>query len=514
MGGKLGARLGIGSIGQEALANTYRFNAKSENKIGWEPQKGGQTLFCNTRADVAIYGGAAGSGKSAALLLDCANARNLKVKGYNATIFRRSFPQISNPGGLLDESRLLYEDIGGKLRLNPLDWNFPNNSKISFRHIQYDKSVYDYQGAQICKLCFDELTHFSEEVVFYMFSRNRSGCGIRPTVRATCNPDADSWVAKFIEWWIDQDSGIPIKERRGVIRYFVRLEDETLWANTEEELKELYGENVIPKSATFIYGTIEDNEKLIEKDPNYEANLQALHPVEKARLLYGNWKIRYEAGAIFDKEWFTKIKEIPNNLKRGIAVRFWDMAATAKETSSKAGELKKAFYTANMKMVKIGGDYYITDVRWQRIKGGNIETWIKEVAEEDGSEVRIRWELEGGSAAKIVAESFRGELLAQDGNYDVRAIKPQGDKVTRAIKVASCASRGEIYVVEGEWNTQFLNAVQDFDGSRKPLINDIVDCLSGCFNELEKAVDYDFTDENMTGYTRQYAEDQFYNDRK
>ena len=84
----------------------------------------------------------------------------------------------------------------------------------------------------------------------------------------------------------------------------------------------------------------------------------------------------FEAGAIFDRHWFTVIDKIPDNKARGIKVRFWDMAATAKDTASKQNELNKAFYTANMLMQKIGENYYITDVKWERIKGGNIEQWL------------------------------------------------------------------------------------------------------------------------------------------
>ena len=86
-------------------------------------------------------------------------------------------------------------------------------SKVTFAHIERDEDVHKWQGAQICEIGFDELTHFSEKTFFYMLSRNRSTCGVTPFVRATCNPDADSWVAKFIEWWIDKDTGYPIQER-------------------------------------------------------------------------------------------------------------------------------------------------------------------------------------------------------------------------------------------------------------------------------------------------------------
>lgn len=69
-----------------------------------------------------------------------------------------------------------------------------------------------------------------------MMSRNRSTCGVRPYIRATCNPDADSWVAELIAWWIDQDTGYPIPERSGRIRYFIRYDDKMIWGDTRQEL--------------------------------------------------------------------------------------------------------------------------------------------------------------------------------------------------------------------------------------------------------------------------------------
>src|SRR5436305_14925946 len=72
-------------------------------------------------------------------------------------------------------------------------------------------------------VCFDELTHFTAHQFFYMVSRNRSTCGVRPYIRATCNPDADSWVADFLAWWIDPQTGLPIPERAGVLRYYIRV---------------------------------------------------------------------------------------------------------------------------------------------------------------------------------------------------------------------------------------------------------------------------------------------------
>jgi len=82
------------------------------------------------------------------------------------------------------------------------EWRWPRG-KIKFSHLQFETTVYDWQGPQITLICFDELTHFSAHQFFYMVSRNRSTCGVQPYIRGTCNPDAESWVADFLSWWID-----------------------------------------------------------------------------------------------------------------------------------------------------------------------------------------------------------------------------------------------------------------------------------------------------------------------
>jgi hypothetical protein len=76
-------------------------------------------------------------------------------------------------------------------RLRAHEWRWPRAGKIKFSHLQFDTSVYDWQGAQITLICFDELTHFTAHQFFYIVGRNRSTCGVRPCIRATCNPDAD-----------------------------------------------------------------------------------------------------------------------------------------------------------------------------------------------------------------------------------------------------------------------------------------------------------------------------------
>ena len=142
----------------------------------------------------------AGGGKTWALVFE--PLRHIENKDFGFVTFRRTSTQIRNEGGLWDESRKMYSLFGANPVETMLEWRFPSGCKGKFTHLEHEKNVYDHQGAQIPLIMFDELTHFTKFQFFYMLSRNRSTCGVRPYVRATCNPDATSWVRQFIDWYI------------------------------------------------------------------------------------------------------------------------------------------------------------------------------------------------------------------------------------------------------------------------------------------------------------------------
>src|SRR5215217_5582345 len=166
--------------------------------VEFKPQPGPQTAFLSSKADVCIYGGAAGGGKSYALLLE--PLRHYNNPNFGTVIFRRYATEVRNQGGLWDESQKMYANFGARPREAFLDWKFATGMKVKFAHLQNDMTVFHYQGAQIPLIGFDELTHFSATQFFYMLTRNRSSSGVRGYVRATCNPDPDSWVRDFIDW--------------------------------------------------------------------------------------------------------------------------------------------------------------------------------------------------------------------------------------------------------------------------------------------------------------------------
>ena len=280
-----------------------------------QPQEGYQLQALSSSADIVIGGGAAGAGKTFCLLLD--PLRYVNNKKFRTVIFRRTSPQITNAGGLWDESTQLYNYVGAKPNQTALTWVFNSGAKLKFSHLEYEKNIYDWQGSQIDFIGFDELTHFSKKMFFYLLSRNRSVSGVKPCVRATCNPDPDSWVAEMIDWWIGKD-GFPIPERSGVLRYFVKDGDSFIWGSSVPEVieKSMYfleplleaapdskAEDYV-KSITFIGGSVYQNKKLLEVNPSYLANLAAQDDDAKNQLLHGNWKTKVNAADVYTYDAF------------------------------------------------------------------------------------------------------------------------------------------------------------------------------------------------------------------
>lgn len=437
------------------------------------PQPGPQESFLASPADIAIYGGGAGGGKTWALLLE--PLRHVANPGFGAVFFRRTTVQIRNEGGLWDESAKLYPSVGASPKEVTLEWKFPSGASISMGHLEHEKSVQNWQGSQIALELFDELTHFSEKQFFYMLSRNRSMCGIRPYVRATCNPDADSWVARFIAWWIDE-KGFPIPERAGVLRWFVRIGDTIIWGDTPEELAghTMVGDDgqptpIPPKSVTFIPAKLTDNVALMQADPGYMASLLALPTVERERLLAGNWKIRPAAGLLFQRSWCEVVDAVPNDLR---IVRGWDLAGTPKIEGNDPD------WTCGTKIgAARDGTYFVMHHAYDRKSPSGVETMVKNTATDDGRMVQIDIAQDPGQAGKAQVNTY-AKLLT---GFNVRFSPESGDKVTRFGGFSAQAEAGNVKVLRGPWNERWLTELESFpDGSH----DDDADSTSRAFNAL------------------------------
>ncbi|KKW05632.1 MAG: terminase [candidate division CPR1 bacterium GW2011_GWC1_49_13] len=440
------------------------------------PQSGMQEMALSSAADIEIIGGAAGAGKTWTLLVD--PVRHAEVEGFAAVMFRRQFDMITKPGGLWAESLKLYPLLDAEPRMSaPRSWRFPSGAEIQFAHLQYDSTAYAWHGAQIAGLYFDQLEQFTAFQFFYLLSRNRSVCGVRPYVRASCNPVPEDdpvggWLHQFVSWWIDPATGYAIADRAGVVRWFVRAPDDALvWADTEDELRQQFPA-AAPKSVTFVPGTIYENPALLERDPGYLANLLAQPLVERERLLGGNWKIRATAGTVFNRAWFEIVDAVPAVARR---VRWWDKAATPAEAGAHA-------YSCGVRMAEAGGISYVEDVVRGQWSAGQRETVMGQTAEADGRAVRIWMEQEPGSGGKESAENSIRRLRG----YIVRAEPSTGDKFERAQPFAAQAEAGNVKLVRGPWNEAYLRELHNADPRRSRAVLDQMDASAGAFNKLAK----------------------------
>lgn len=462
---------------------------RSEREIiELRPQPGPQEMFLTTPADIAIYGGAAGGGKSFALLLEPLRHKN--KDNFGGVIFRRDRQQVTNEGGLWDEAADIYPLFGASSNNTELFYKFPSGSTIGFAGLQLEKDVLKWQGSQIALLGFDELTHFTEYQFFYMLSRNRSKSAVRSYVRATTNPDAESWVAGFISWWIDQTTGQPIPDRAGVVRWLVRHNNFNHWfgdRNAAEsfalqsfpELVEKYGSESFVKSVTFIPADLFDNPALLKSDPGYLANLLALPLIERERLLKGNWKVKAAAGKVYNRDWFEVVDNIGVG---GLDVRFWDLAATAAQVRDRKNK-PGPDYTATVKMRVKNGVWTITDAYQIQAAPASVEKLVMQMAEFDareakvnGTRYRLRWEIEPGSAS--VRENQR--WVSQLRGLDAKGVASRVDKLARARACSVQAEFGNVKILRAPWNNELLSHLHGFPDLPH---DDLFDAVSGAFNE-------------------------------
>lgn len=232
-------------------------------KVVWRPQPR-QCDFMVRPEYEALYGGAAGGGKSDALLGEA--LRQVNKRYYRAIIFRKTYPDCTE---LIDRAHELYPRAypGATYNDNKHCWTFPSGAKIYFGAMQHKKDRLKYQGKQFAFIGFDELTHFSWDEYSYMFSRNR--CAKDPTIRcyirATTNPGGvgHGWV----------------KDR------FITAAEPMTPIKTEMEIA---GKKYV-RRRIFIPSSVFDNKILLENDPNYIANLGMLPEAELRALLYGDW---------------------------------------------------------------------------------------------------------------------------------------------------------------------------------------------------------------------------------
>lgn len=396
-------------------------------------------------------------------------------------IVRKSYPQLKLSGGLWDESKGIYKHFGGIAKEQKMTWVFPNGATIQFAALPDDMS--EWQGLQTTNILVDEAAEFDQQDILFLISRLR-GAKYKGhlNITMTCNPNRSSFLYDWVKYSLDPDTGVPLPGTEDKVRYFVNIGGKMHWADSREELTEMFGAAAMPLSFRFIPLTIYDNPILLKNNPQYLNNLLGQPRVNQLRFLHGSWTARPEGDSYFNRDWVEIVDHPPVNPTG--RVRSWDLAASVPSESNPDPD-----WTAGVKMSRDKfGIYYIENVKRFRKLTDSVLRELIITAEEDGlTDTMVTIPKDPGAGGKT-ANTFFIRTLAENGVMAKSVVvSGHSGKVQRFLPFCALAESGSVRLVRGDWNEDFLAELEHFTGDRNQK-DDQVDGTADAFNTLSKQV--------------------------
>ena len=395
-------------------------------------------LLACPRTEV-FFGGAAGGGKTDALLMGA--LQFVEWPNYNALLLRRTFRQLNQPNSIMNRARQWLAHSDAVWSEADKRFTFPSGATITFGNLDREDDIYQYDSSEFQYIGFDELTSFSELQYTYLFSRLRTTKDnpVPLRMRSASNPGnrGHDWVKQ---------------------RFMIGQPPEMLQKDFPTRF--------------FSPARISDNPHL--RGDDYLASLANLDPVRRRQLLDGDWEVT-GSGNLFRREWFPIVEDWPREVV-GV-VRAWDDAATRDGGDWTVGVL--------MALTR-DGIVYVIDV--VRIQGSPLEVERLKAATAHADarltnrRAVILLQQEPGAAGKSYIDAqMRGPLQG----FAVKVERPTGDKYTRALPMSSAAQAGNIKLVRGAWNKDFIDELEQAGPDDKLYDHDDQwDAASSAFSHL------------------------------
>lgn len=381
-----------------------------------------------------LYGGAAGGGKSIALLM--AALQYVDLPGYHALILRRTFPMLEKPGALIDVAKEWLSGTAAVWQEVKHRWTFPSGATLTFGHMTHENNKHDYQGGQYSFIAYDELTQFTETMYTYLFSRlrRRSSSSVPPRMRCASNPGGlgHDWVKhRFL--------------------------------------------NDIRVQRVFVPAKLADNPGLDQQA--YLRSLAELDPLTRQQLLDGNWDA--VLGGRFRRDWLRWWKPDGQGYRLDERYRTMDRVKVRFLTVDPAASLAD---TADWTVISAWGLTDEGDLLWLDCHRGRWE--VPDIPQRivplferyRCSEVVI----EGGGTQKGIVQLCRRHPRL--GATAVREITPEGkDKLVRATAALNLAAAGKLWLPANNppWLDVALAELLRFTGDPlQDAHDDVVDTLA------------------------------------
>lgn len=361
-----------------------------------------------TQVKSLLFGGAAGSAKSAWLLL--AATAFCTVAGWDALVLRRSYRDLSNPGGLMYEAQQWWlGQPGVRWEGTNSRFIFDGAGTLTFGHLSDKNAHLNYKGAAFTFIGIDEAGDIPDHQLTYMQSRLRKPADSPLPVqyRLTANPGGISHIF--------------LKER------YVKA------PNTQER--------------AFLPGTLEDNPSL--DMAAYEERLDELDPVTRRQLRHGDWDAAATTD-FFDTNKLQIVDQVPDLPWRW--ARSWDLAATKKEPG------KDPDYSVGTLVGHYRGQYVLADQKRFRKPPAETQNAVEAIARTDGKRVRVVIEQEGGASGKLAVSNFARALPG----FVVKGFASLRDKEERAQAFAAAVGNELVYVLSATWRHVLVGEMQVF----------------------------------------------------